>query len=271
MSTANNLPRTLSAAALLVLDRVPLRVTGHQLTSCVNSMCRRRSPLSSGWNDARTPDPAGRTPARLRIRRGPRHRGRPARALRRTDEHTGERTAADAPHRKRRLERFALAAVAVAARRYVEHPERLPGRPAPVAHVGREEDEPRAGAERGHAVARGAPGGARADPTCRADGSSSWTHRRGARARRQRPAARGRGPLRRRRRAPRAPHDARGTLPGARGRRTSPWPGGRPSVRTTVALTSRVRRASHRACRSPRHASRRRGCRDTLATIAGSA
>src|SRR5215211_5032233 len=67
------------------------------------------------------------------------------------DEHTGERRAAESADLERRLERIALAAVAVAADRDVDAPERLLVGTA-VEHLTRQQDHPCARSEHGHPV-----------------------------------------------------------------------------------------------------------------------
>src|SRR5207245_7257463 len=71
----------------------------------------------------------------------------------RTDEHPGKVAVGEPAHRQRRLERLALAAVAVAAHRDVEDTERrLVG--ATIDHLGRAQDQARAGRECRQAVAQ---------------------------------------------------------------------------------------------------------------------
>ena len=102
MSLAKSLPRALSGRALLVLDRGPLGMTGHQATSSRNSWWSRRSPVSSGWNAATSTGPC-RHEHRAAVDRG-QHLDAVAGPLddRRPDEHGVERPAVEARRRRGR-------------------------------------------------------------------------------------------------------------------------------------------------------------------------
>ena len=159
---------------------------------------------------------------------------------RRADEHAREGAAGACPATvERRLERLALAAVAVAADGDVDHAERR--------LVGAAVDAPRARAGSARRTYR-----ARADRRAGAPRSGVAQLRRVEQLVDRRRLAAGQddrvdasevlGTLHldaRRRPARRAPHDARGTPPGARGRRPS-CPGGTASTRPLTPLIARA-------------------------------
>ena len=126
VSRANSLPRAGVGRALLVLDRMPFGMSAHAATHlvCRNRWCTRRSPESSGWKLRPRRALAAEHRVRRRARRAPRRRRRPL-DDRRPDEHARERSAGEPVDVERRLERVALAAVAVAAHRDVETPNGL--------------------------------------------------------------------------------------------------------------------------------------------------
>ena len=234
---------------------------------CITSSCRnrswnRRSPESSGWKLGHHDRAlARRAPAAVVRRRAPR-RAAPRVSMRgRADEHAGERAAAEPVDVEVGLERVALAAVArCAAPSTSMHAERLAGR------AGRRATSRASRIMPAHVPSTGRPsasalGQRRAQPRR----VEQLAHRRGLAAGQDQrveraelaPACAPRPP---RRRARRAPHDARGTLPAARAPRPS-WPGGL-TVGVAIALPAPVGEldvegvdllAAHRLAEPARH------------------